>query len=156
MTVVAVHPDTASLELHLEIGNEEFRKLDFSYLKVTLGGGMAVQKVVAAPDLAALRAMALWRVAVQRELGVPVKLVGIGEGADDLAPFEPEAFADALLGDEALHRQVADASRALVAESFCVDRVVPLYEATLARMGEVTVDDFYSLCGRLDTIRPRQ
>jgi len=37
-------------------------------------------------------------VAVQRELGVPVKLVGIGEGPDDLAPFEPEAFADALLG----------------------------------------------------------
>ncbi|WP_030566920.1 signal recognition particle-docking protein FtsY [Streptomyces aureocirculatus] len=38
-------------------------------------------------------------VAVQRELGVPVKLVGLGEGADDLAPFEPEAFVDALLGD---------------------------------------------------------
>jgi fused signal recognition particle receptor len=37
-------------------------------------------------------------VAVQKELGVPVKLVGIGEGADDLAPFEPEAFVDALLG----------------------------------------------------------
>jgi fused signal recognition particle receptor len=37
-------------------------------------------------------------VAVQRELGVPVKYVGIGEGADDLAPFEPEAFVDALLG----------------------------------------------------------
>ncbi len=37
-------------------------------------------------------------VAVQRELGVPVKLVGIGEGADDLAPFEPEAFVEALLG----------------------------------------------------------
>src|SRR5512145_974027 len=37
-------------------------------------------------------------VAVQRELGVPVKLVGIGEGADDLAPFDPEAFVDALLG----------------------------------------------------------
>lgn len=36
-------------------------------------------------------------VAVQRELGVPVKLVGIGEGADDLAPFEPEVFVDALL-----------------------------------------------------------
>ncbi len=36
-------------------------------------------------------------VAVQRELGVPVKLVGIGEGADDLAPFDPEAFVDALL-----------------------------------------------------------
>jgi fused signal recognition particle receptor len=40
-------------------------------------------------------------VAVQRELGVPVKLVGIGEGADDLAPFEPEAFVDALLGLDA-------------------------------------------------------
>ena len=40
-------------------------------------------------------------VAVQRELGVPVKLVGIGEGADDLAPFDPAAFVDALLGLEA-------------------------------------------------------
>lgn len=38
-------------------------------------------------------------IAVQRELGVPVKLVGLGEGADDLAPFEPEAFVDAILGD---------------------------------------------------------
>lgn len=38
-------------------------------------------------------------VAVQRELGVPVKLVGLGEGADDLAPFEPEAFVDALIAD---------------------------------------------------------
>ncbi|MER5933411.1 signal recognition particle-docking protein FtsY [Streptomyces sp. NPDC002054] len=38
-------------------------------------------------------------VAVQRELGVPVKLVGLGEGADDLAPFEPAAFVDALIGD---------------------------------------------------------
>jgi fused signal recognition particle receptor len=38
-------------------------------------------------------------IAVQRELGVPVKLVGLGEGADDLAPFEPEVFVDALLGD---------------------------------------------------------
>jgi fused signal recognition particle receptor len=37
-------------------------------------------------------------VAVQRELGVPVKLVGLGEGADDLAPFDPDAFVDALLG----------------------------------------------------------
>ena len=34
---------------------------------------------------------------VQRELGVPVKLVGLGEGVDDLAPFEPVAFVDALL-----------------------------------------------------------
>jgi fused signal recognition particle receptor len=37
-------------------------------------------------------------IAVQRELGAPVKLVGLGEGADDLAPFEPEAFVDGLLG----------------------------------------------------------
>jgi len=37
-------------------------------------------------------------VAVQRELGVPVKLVGLGEGPDDLAPFEPAAFVDAILG----------------------------------------------------------
>ena len=36
-------------------------------------------------------------VAVQRELGVPVKLVGLGEGPDDLAPFDPAAFVDALL-----------------------------------------------------------
>ena len=36
-------------------------------------------------------------IAVQRELGVPVKLIGLGEGADDLAPFEAEAFVDALL-----------------------------------------------------------
>ena len=38
-------------------------------------------------------------IAVQRELGVPVKLVGIGEGPDDLAPFAPEAFVDGLLGE---------------------------------------------------------
>ncbi|MDP4803994.1 MAG: signal recognition particle-docking protein FtsY [Candidatus Nanopelagicales bacterium] len=38
-------------------------------------------------------------VAVQRELGVPVKLVGLGEGPDDLAPFVPEEFVDALLGE---------------------------------------------------------
>ena len=36
-------------------------------------------------------------VAVQRELGVPVKLIGLGEGADDLAPFTAEGFVDALL-----------------------------------------------------------
>src|SRR4029079_5323408 len=36
-------------------------------------------------------------VAVQRKLGVPVKLVGLGEGPDDLAPFDPEAFVGALL-----------------------------------------------------------
>ncbi|WP_159810472.1 signal recognition particle-docking protein FtsY [Cellulomonas citrea] len=37
-------------------------------------------------------------VQVQRELGVPVKLVGLGEGPDDLAPFDVEAFVDGLLG----------------------------------------------------------
>jgi fused signal recognition particle receptor len=37
-------------------------------------------------------------VAVQRDLGVPVKLVGLGEGPDDLAPFDAAAFVDALLG----------------------------------------------------------
>ncbi|GAB3702921.1 signal recognition particle-docking protein FtsY [Mariniluteicoccus flavus] len=36
-------------------------------------------------------------VQVQRELGVPVKLIGLGEGADDLAPFDAEQFVDALL-----------------------------------------------------------
>jgi fused signal recognition particle receptor len=36
-------------------------------------------------------------VSVQRELGVPIKLVGLGEGPDDLAPFEPEAFVDAII-----------------------------------------------------------
>src|SRR5580700_10146382 len=37
-------------------------------------------------------------IAVQRELGVPVKLVGLGEGPDDLAPFDPATFVDAILG----------------------------------------------------------
>jgi fused signal recognition particle receptor len=37
-------------------------------------------------------------VAVQRELGIPVKLIGLGEGPDDLAPFDPGQFVDALLG----------------------------------------------------------
>jgi fused signal recognition particle receptor len=40
-------------------------------------------------------------VQVQRELGVPVKLVGLGEGADDLAPFDAEVFVDALLDQAA-------------------------------------------------------
>jgi fused signal recognition particle receptor len=43
-------------------------------------------------------------VAVQRELGIPVKLVGLGEGAHDLAPFDPEAFVDALLAEDASAR----------------------------------------------------
>lgn len=38
-------------------------------------------------------------VQVQRELGVPVKFIGLGEGADDLAPFDAEGFVDGLLGD---------------------------------------------------------
>ncbi|GAA1758141.1 signal recognition particle-docking protein FtsY [Luedemannella helvata] len=38
-------------------------------------------------------------IAVQRKLGIPVKLVGLGEGPDDLAPFEPAAFVDALLAE---------------------------------------------------------
>jgi len=37
-------------------------------------------------------------VAVQRKLGVPVKLIGLGEGPDDLAPFDAEAFVDAIVG----------------------------------------------------------
>jgi fused signal recognition particle receptor len=37
-------------------------------------------------------------IAVQRDLGLPVKLVGLGEGPDDLVPFDPEEFVDALLG----------------------------------------------------------
>src|SRR5919107_2103604 len=40
-------------------------------------------------------------IAVQRKLGIPVKLVGLGEGPDDLAPFEPGAFVDALVGADA-------------------------------------------------------
>ncbi|GAA1631221.1 signal recognition particle-docking protein FtsY [Actinoplanes couchii] len=40
-------------------------------------------------------------IAVQRKLGIPVKLVGLGEGPDDLAPFEPKAFVEALIGSDA-------------------------------------------------------
>jgi fused signal recognition particle receptor len=36
-------------------------------------------------------------VAIQKQLGVPVKLVGLGEGPDDLAPFDAEGFVDAIL-----------------------------------------------------------
>ncbi|MFC4145515.1 signal recognition particle-docking protein FtsY [Micromonospora mangrovi] len=43
-------------------------------------------------------------IAVQRKLGIPVKLVGLGEGPDDLAPFDPAQFVDALLGTEPLAR----------------------------------------------------
>jgi len=37
-------------------------------------------------------------IAVQRELGIPVKLIGLGEGKDDLAPFDPAEFVEGLLG----------------------------------------------------------
>jgi fused signal recognition particle receptor len=40
-------------------------------------------------------------IAVQRNLGIPVKLVGLGEGPDDLAPFDPAQFVDALVGTDA-------------------------------------------------------
>jgi fused signal recognition particle receptor len=40
-------------------------------------------------------------IAVQRNLGIPVKLVGLGEGPDDLAPFDPRQFVDALVGSDA-------------------------------------------------------
>ncbi len=40
-------------------------------------------------------------IAVQRKLGIPVKLIGLGEGPDDLAPFEPTAFVEALIGSDA-------------------------------------------------------
>jgi fused signal recognition particle receptor len=39
-------------------------------------------------------------IAVQRDLGIPVKLVGLGEGPHDLAPFDPDAFVDALLSED--------------------------------------------------------
>ncbi len=39
-------------------------------------------------------------IAVQRELGLPVKLVGLGEGADDLVDFDPDEFVDALLAGD--------------------------------------------------------
>jgi fused signal recognition particle receptor len=39
-------------------------------------------------------------ISVQRKLGIPVKLVGLGEGRDDLAPFDPVQFVDALLGND--------------------------------------------------------
>lgn len=41
-------------------------------------------------------------VAVQRRLGVPVKLVGIGEGPDDLAPFDPRSFVDSIVGESGI------------------------------------------------------
>ena len=39
-------------------------------------------------------------IAVQRQLGLPVKLVGLGEGPDDLVDFDPDEFVDALLSSD--------------------------------------------------------
>jgi fused signal recognition particle receptor len=39
-------------------------------------------------------------VAIQKQLGIPIKLIGVGEGIDDLQPFDPHAFVDALLASE--------------------------------------------------------
>jgi len=38
-------------------------------------------------------------VAIRAELGIPIKLVGLGEGAEDLVDFDPAEFVDALTGD---------------------------------------------------------
>jgi fused signal recognition particle receptor len=38
-------------------------------------------------------------VAVVRDLGVPIRYVGVGESADDLLPFDADAFARGLIGD---------------------------------------------------------
>jgi len=43
-------------------------------------------------------------VSIVRDLGVPVKLIGVGEGIDDLRDFDPASFVDALLGYEASSR----------------------------------------------------
>ena len=37
--------------------------------------------------------------AISRELGIPVKLIGVGEGIEDLRPFDPREFAEALVGE---------------------------------------------------------
>jgi fused signal recognition particle receptor len=39
-------------------------------------------------------------VAIRKELGLPVKFIGVGEQADDLQPFDPEQFAEALFGED--------------------------------------------------------
>ena len=38
--------------------------------------------------------------AIQAELGIPIKLVGVGEGADDLIDFDPDEFVDALFSED--------------------------------------------------------
>ncbi len=46
---------------------------------------------------------------IARELKLPIRFVGLGEGVDDLAPFDPPAFVDALLGYESPHKEPAHA-----------------------------------------------
>ena len=38
-------------------------------------------------------------VAIQKQLGIPIKYIGVGEGIDDLQPFDPKAFVDALFAE---------------------------------------------------------
>jgi fused signal recognition particle receptor len=123
-TGIAVHADTVLIDtagrLHTKSGlMDELGKVKrviekqsevdevLLVLDATTGQNGLVQARVFA-DVVAITGVVLTKldgtakggivISVQRELGVPVKLVGLGEGADDLAPFEPDAFVDALLG----------------------------------------------------------
>ena len=71
-------------------------------------------------------------VAVQRELGVPVKLVGLGEGPDDLAPFDPEAFVDAHA------RRLSALTRSPVHTTFTYGPIRHLVETRRRRSGNAT------------------
>ena len=64
-------------------------------------------------------------IAVQRDLGIPVKLVGLGEGPHDLAPFDPDAFVDALLPRTAPRPGAAAAARLAVNQRSHPSRVQP-------------------------------
>jgi fused signal recognition particle receptor len=39
-------------------------------------------------------------ISIRRELGLPVRFIGVGEGMDDLQPFDPDAFVEAIFGEE--------------------------------------------------------
>src|SRR5262249_38351389 len=64
-------------------------------------------------------------ISVQRELDVPVKLVGLGEGPDDLAPFEPKQFVDALLGCPVLRWPGAGAREEVVMKALYMPAGAP-------------------------------
>ncbi|WP_370327938.1 signal recognition particle-docking protein FtsY [Euzebya sp.] len=53
-------------------------------------------------------------IGIQRTLGIPVKLVGLGEGIEDLAPFDPDAFVDALFADVVQDVELEDYASALL------------------------------------------